>query len=126
MQTKLARDVAKGFKRLRPSEAKAFALAVPPGFYSAVAGLAALFPDDPAESREAPTLPTKRIKRTAPSIPTKKIRTSAKKAPTLPAKRIGKAAPAIPTKRITAVKKAAPSKKTTAKKAAQSKKMSRR
>ena len=102
MQTKLARDVAKGFKRLRPSEAKAFALAVPPGFYSAVAGLAALFPDDPAEtakSREAPTLPTKRIKRAAPSIPTKKIRTPAKKAPTLP------------TKRITAVKKAAQSKK---------------
>jgi len=99
MQTKLARGVAKGFKLLRPSEAKAFALAVPPGFYSAVAGLAALFPDDPAESGEAPTLPTKRI---------------------------GKAAPAIPTKRITAMKKAAQSKKTTAKKAAQSKKRSRR
>jgi len=123
MQTKLARGVAKGFKLLRPSEAKAFALAVPPGFYSAVAGLAALFPDDPAESGEAPTLPTKRIKRAATS---KRIRTPAKKAPTLPTKRIGKAAPAIPTKRITAMKKAAQSKKTTAKKAAQSKKRSRR
>jgi hypothetical protein len=121
-QTKLARDVAKRFNRLRPSEARVFALAVPPGFYSAVARLAALFPDDPAE--KAPTIPTERIKRAAPSIPTRSIRVAAKKAPTLPKKRIGKMALDIPTKGVT-VKKAAQSKKTTAKKAAQSKKMSR-
>jgi hypothetical protein len=122
MQTKLARDVAEGFSRLRPSEAKAFALAVPPGFYSAVSRLAALFPDDQAE--KSLTHHTKRIKRAAPSIPTKKSRIAAKRAPT-PTKGTGKAAPTIPTKRITAMKKSAPAKKTTAKKTAQSKKISR-
>jgi len=73
-----------------------FAVAVPPGFYSAVARLAALFPDAPAE--KASTRATKPIKRAAPSIPTKKFRVAAKKAL---------------------------AKKTTSKKAAQSIKMSR-
>jgi len=113
MQTKLAGDVAKGFKRLSPSEAKAFALAVPTDFYSAVAGLSALFPDDRADPHLARTLSTERTKKAAPSIPTKRTHMMKKAAPTK------KAAPSIPTKRI-------PTMKMATKKAASAKKTSRR
>jgi DNA-binding protein HU-beta len=102
----LALAVAQEFKRLTNAEAKSFALAVPTGLYSAVAGLTALSDsdEDSAPPKKAPA------NKAAPLKKTTTRKTTAKKAP-------AKKAPAKRAAAKKAAAKKAPAKKAPAKKA---------